>query len=402
MARPSDTLAPRPSSGSTLSGKARRVANLLAKRPKGWRALLYNTAMAKARLPGPLMMPVHVSIEPTNVCNARCPVCETGNGSMERRPGMLDLAAFRTLIDNIAPHASVLMYYFMGEPFLNKHAYEMIRYARDAGIYVETCTNGDYVDAKGVVYSDLNEINFQIGGMTPETHAIYRIRSDLPTVQRNLNALIEERRKNPKSNLQINAGFIVMKHNEHEVDTFLQWARDVGVDQANVIDPCVRNVVEGHALLPTDRKYWFYDEEAFERGILRPKQVLHNECTWVWNSIMINWDGSVVPCCRDPHGHHVLGNAFETPLSEIWNGKSATDFRKRIATDQGSVEICSQCSGFGVPKLTPETPVDFKIARLSLDSTPLDFDYDAATGQEVPRGEVEGAADPDRIAPANP
>ena len=198
MARPSDTLAPRPSSGSTLSGKARRVANLLAKRPKGWRALLYNTAMAKARLPGPLMMPVHVSIEPTNVCNARCPVCETGNGSMERRPGMLDLAAFRTLIDNIAPHASVLMYYFMGEPFLNKHAYEMIRYARDAGIYVETCTNGDYVDAKGVVYSDLNEINFQIGGMTPETHAIYRIRSDLPTVQRNLNALIEERRKNPK------------------------------------------------------------------------------------------------------------------------------------------------------------------------------------------------------------
>ena len=357
---------------------------LATRRPKGWKSVLYNTAMAKVGRPGPLMMPVHVSVEPTNVCNARCPVCETGNGTMERRRGMLDLQAYRAFIDTIAPHTSVLMYYFMGEPFLNKHAYEMIRYARDAGIYVETCTNGDYVDAKGIIYSDLNEISFQIGGMTPETHAVYRIRSDLPTVQKNLNALIEERRKHPESNLQINTGFIVMKHNEHEVPAFLEWAREAGVDQANVIDPCVRNVVEGHAMLPSDRKYWFYDEEAFERGTLKPKHVLHNECTWVWNSIMVNWDGSVVPCCRDPHGHHVLGNAFETPLREIWNAKPATDFRRQIASNQQGVDICELCSGFGVPQLMPEAPVDFKIGRLSLDPTPIDFDYDPVTGAELP------------------
>jgi radical SAM protein with 4Fe4S-binding SPASM domain len=301
---------------------------------------------------------------------------------MKRRAGMLDRAAFRALIDEIAPYATVLMYYFMGEPFLNKHAYEMIRYARDAGLYVETCTNGDFVDAKGVIYSDLNEISFQIGGMTPETHAVYRIRSDLPTVRKNLSALLEERRKHPESNLQINVGFIVMKHNEHEVASFLEWARDQGVDQASVIDPCVRNVVEGHAMLPADRKYWFYDEEAFERGVLKPKLVPHNECTWVWNSIMINWDGSVVPCCRDPNGLHTLGNAFETPLGKIWNGKAATEFRRSIVSDQASVEICKLCSGFGVPRLAPETPVDFKIARLSLDPTPIDFVYNPATGQE--------------------
>ena len=157
-----------------------------------------------------------------------------------------------------------------------------------------------------------------------------------------------------------------------------------GVDQANVIDPCVRNVVEGHAMLPSDRKYWFYDEEAFERGTLKPKHVLHNECTWVWNSIMVNWDGSVVPCCRDPHGHHVLGNAFETPLREIWNAKPATDFRRQIASNQQGVDICELCSGFGVPQLMPEAPVDFKIGRLSLDSTPIDFDYDPVTGAELP------------------
>ena len=40
------------------------------------------------------------------------------------------------------------MFYFMGEPFLNRHAYDMIRYARNRSIYVETCTNGDFVDTK--------------------------------------------------------------------------------------------------------------------------------------------------------------------------------------------------------------------------------------------------------------
>ncbi len=360
-----------------------RAYRLAAQRPKGWKSVLYNTAMAKARRTGPLMMPVHVSVEPTNVCNARCPVCETGNRTMERKPGMLDLQAYRKFIDDVTPHASILMFYFMGEPFLNKHAYEMIRYARDAGLFVETCTNGDFVDAKGVVYSDLNEINFQIGGMTPETHAVYRIRSDLEKVEKNLDELVRERRKHPGSNLQINVGFIVMKHNEHEVPKFLAWAKEAGVDKANVIDPCVRNVIEGHAMLPNDRKYWFYDEEAFERGVLRPKHVMDNECTWVWNSIMVNWDGDVVPCCRDPHGHHVLGNAFETPLREIWNGAKARAFRRSIIKDQGSVNICELCSGFGVPQLIPEKPVHFEVAHLGFDPAPIEFAYDPETGEEL-------------------
>jgi len=125
-------------------------------RPKGWQSLIWNTAMAKSKRVGPLMSPVHVSIEPTNACNAQCPVCETGNNTMHRRKGLLDFDAYKILVDRIAPKTSTLMYYFMGEPFLNKHAYDMIRYARDRGIYVETCTNGDLADAKGIIYSDIN------------------------------------------------------------------------------------------------------------------------------------------------------------------------------------------------------------------------------------------------------
>jgi radical SAM protein with 4Fe4S-binding SPASM domain len=353
-----------------------RMSKLLFTRPKGWRSLIYNTAMAKAKLSGPLMMPVHITIEPTNACNLECPVCETGNGSMARSTGLMKQDRFEALIDQLVPHMSVLMFYFMGEPFLNKRAYEMIRYARQKGIYVETCSNGDFVDADGVIYSDVNDISFQIGGMTQETHEIYRVKGNLARVQSNLIALIEARKKNPQSNVKINVGFVVMKHNEHEVTEFLNWAQEIGVDQANVIDPCVRTVAEGKTLLPEDRRYWFYDEAAFERGVLKPKHLPNNECTWIWNSVSINWDGSVVPCCRDPNGKHVFGNVFENPLREIWNGRSMRDFRRKIVSDQKSVDICELCSGYGVPQLMHAKPMGFEVKRLSLDESRLDIPMD--------------------------
>lgn len=358
----------------------RHLAPLLRDRPKGWKSVLYNTAMAKIRRTGPLMMPAHVSIEPTNLCNARCPVCETGNLTMERKGGMLDYDHFVELLDEIAPTTAVLMYYFMGEPFLNPRSYDMIRYARSKNIWVETCTNGDFVETEGVLYSDINQISFQVGGMTQQTHQIYRVRSDLDKIHKNLYELLDEKRKHPESNVRVEVGLIVMKHNEHEVDDFLHWCNEIGVDRASIVDPCVRSVPEGKAMLPADRKYWFYDEEAFERGVLKPKNLPDNECLWVWNSVMINWDGGVVPCCRDPHGRNVFGNAFERPLREIWNGPEIRAFRQSIVTDQGSVDICKLCSSYGVPTLVHPQPVGFEVQRHSFDPTPIEWSEERVGG----------------------
>ena len=282
---------------------------------------------------------------------------------MERKNGLLDYDKFVGLIDYLAPTTAVLMYYFMGEPFLNPRSYDMIRYARGKGIYVETCTNGDYASPEGIIYSDINQISFQISGLDNASHQVYRVRSDFDKVSRNVEALVRLRNKTPGSNVKIELGFIVMRHNEDQIPEFLNWAKAIGVDKANIIDPCVRSVAEGKIMLPENREYWFYDEEAFACGVLKPKQVPDNECTWVWNSTMINWNGDVVPCCRDPHGRHVFGNAFDRPFREIWNGKEVKAFRRQIVSNQGGVDICKLCSGYGVPNLLPSPPMGFEVQR---------------------------------------
>jgi MoaA/NifB/PqqE/SkfB family radical SAM enzyme len=346
-----------------LLSKTRTAYQIARTGAKGWPSFVWNTALAQQRIVGPLLPPVHIAIEPTNGCNAKCPVCETGKNEMLRRKGMLDKQAYEVFVNRVAKHTNSLLFYFMGEPFLNKHAYEMIRYTREKDIYVETCTNGDFVDAKGVIFSDINKISFQLGGMTEETHQRYRVASSLTKAHKNLYELIEERRKNPDSNVQIEVGFIVMRHNEHEVPAFLRWAKEIGVDVANVVDPCVRNMLEGYAYLPKDRKYWFYDEKAFEQGVLKPRVLPQNECQWIWNSMQINWNGEAVPCCRDPNGKHVLGNVFEDGLMRVFNGRKARNFRRRILTEQGKVDICKLCSSYGLPTLTKRKTISFEVQR---------------------------------------
>ncbi len=355
-----------------IGNKMRTVTRLARQRPRGWKSLIYNTAMHEMRRAGPLMAPVHISIEPTNACNARCPVCETGKNEMQRAKGFLDFDLYKSFIDDVAATTNTLMYYFMGEPFLRAEAYEQIRYARSKGIYVDSCTNGDFVDPVGIIYSDINRLSFQIGGLDDKTHRRYRVRSSLPRVMKNIEALVEERKKHPTSNVKIDLGFIVMRHNEHQVQEFIRWAREVGVDTANVVDPCVRNMLEAHAYLPENKNYWYYDEEAFEQGILRPKILPNNECSWIWNSIQLNWNGDAVPCCRDPNGKHILGNVFEEGLNAVFNGEKARAFRTKILTQQGNVDICRLCSGYGLPDLNKEARGSFTIKHHSVRDVELD------------------------------
>ena len=331
---------------------ARFSARLLWHRPKGWWRVLVNQAAAFLRSTYVPALPVHISIEPAAVCDMGCPVCETGAGILGRPQGVMSLEVFKRVIDRIHAHTHTLFLYFMGEPFLNKHLYEMIRYAKDHDIFVSTCTNGHFVDAEQTVASGLDELSFQIGGVTQKIHEIYRVRGRLQRQLDNLHALVSEKKRLGTRHPWIQVGFIVMRHNEHQVDDFLRLAREWGVDEAQVINPCVRNIAQTRQFLTRDERYWFYDKRAFEEhGILKPKVVPNNRCWWIWHSALIIWDGTVVPCCRDAKATFALGNVLEEDFRQIWNGPRYREFRRQVLTNQRAVPICTLCSSYPVPDL---------------------------------------------------
>lgn len=342
--------------------KGRKVLWMCLTRPRGFTDYCLSTPSSLLRLQRNWGRPVFITIEPTTACDLRCPVCETGAGILNRDRGQMSFEHFRRLLDRIGSHTNAIQLYFMGEPFLNRQIYDMIRYAKERSVYVNTYSDGSFFDARKVVKSDIDEVNFNIGGMTQETHRIYRVGSKLSNVIDNIRALVEERARrvseghDRQPRPMVSVGFIVMKHNEHEVEKFLEIAPTWGGDRVHVVDPCVRDMDQAKALLPTDRKYWFYDEQAFKRGVLQPKVVPKNRCPWIYYSTVITWNGNVVPCCRDATGQHVMGNVFQEDFDHIWNGPKYREFRKTINTNQKELDICRLCSSFPVPALYEAEP----------------------------------------------
>ncbi len=295
--------------------------------------------------------PVNVTIEPTNACNLFCPVCETGAGVLSREKKTMTLDEFKIIADKIALFTNTLMLYFMGEPFLNNDLYEMVKYAKGKGIsFITACTNGTFIDPEKIVGSGIDEINFQLSGLTKDTHEIYRIGSDLNSIMDNLKNTIKVRNER-MSKMRIVCGFILMKQNEHQAGDVKRYMKQIGVDKTVMIDLCVRTLEQGRRFLPSNRNHWIYDPVSFEKGKLKPRISSKNGCSWMYYSVVIQVNGDVVPCCRDVNGDFIMGNILKQGFNDIWNGANFRNFRKKIHCKKNEVNICSLCSGYGLAQL---------------------------------------------------
>ena len=90
--------------------------------------------------------PDRVYIESTNVCNLDCIMCPTGLHIDTRPKGYIDWDFYKEIVDEIAPFAHTVVLHSWGEPLLHKRIIDMIRYAKERGLWVETSTNATRLD----------------------------------------------------------------------------------------------------------------------------------------------------------------------------------------------------------------------------------------------------------------
>ena len=130
-------------------------------------------------------LPYHVVLDPTNVCQLKCPFCGTG----ERRPSMLKFDGFKKIIDEIGKTCINLELYNWGEPFLNKDVLEMVSYASNKyGTYVRISSNlnvrNDELN-RDLVLSGLNTLTISLDGASQETYEKYRVAGSFDKVIEN-------------------------------------------------------------------------------------------------------------------------------------------------------------------------------------------------------------------------
>ena len=126
----------------------------------------------------PLQTPFIINIDPCDTCNFQCKFCPTGDRELMRRTkgrghGIMDFDLYKKLIDDICAFedkVKVIRLYKDGEPLLNPHFAEMVRYAKQSGCCdrVDTTTNASLLThalSDQIIEAGLDRINISIEGV---------------------------------------------------------------------------------------------------------------------------------------------------------------------------------------------------------------------------------------------
>ena len=178
--------------------------------------------------------PVSISFEPTTSCNLRCPECPSGLRAFSRPIGMLEKNFFTRTIDEIHQELIYLIFYFQGEPYLNPDFLEMVKYASDKGIYTATSTNAHYLTdeaAKKTIESGLDRLIISIDGTTQDVYKQYRIGGNIDKVIEGAKNIVKWKKELNSKTPFVFFQFLVVKHNEHQIEDIKKIAKEIGVDE---------------------------------------------------------------------------------------------------------------------------------------------------------------------------
>lgn len=291
-------------------------------------------------------MPISISFEPTTSCNLRCPECPSGLRAFSRPTGMLRRDFFTETIDQLAKDLTYLVFYFQGEPYLNPQFLDMVQHAASKKIYTATSTNAHYLKddvARRTVECGLDRLIISIDGTTQETYQQYRVGGNLEKVLEGARNVVKWKRELKSRTPFIIFQFLVVRHNEHQIEEVQRLAEEIGVDQVRLKTAQVYDFEnDPNQLIPTNNKYSRY--KRGKDGKMQFKGNNQNHCWRLWHDPVITWDGAVVPCCFDKDAQHKLGSLHNQTFKELWTAENYKVFRTKVLQSRQNIDICANCS----------------------------------------------------------
>ncbi|MBK3516016.1 radical SAM/SPASM domain-containing protein [Carboxylicivirga marina] len=285
-------------------------------------------------------LPMAFAIEPTNVCNLKCPECPTGSNLLKRPRGMMDMKHFSQILQQIGPKLLYLNLYVQGEPLMHPNFGLMVRQASKFRLYTSTSTNGHYMNssiADELVQGKLTRLIFSVDGTSQESYGLYRVGGNFNRVKQSIIDVVRAKQRARSLYPIIVMQFIVFHHNEHEIPKIKKLARSLKVDKLEIKTAQLNNF--GKMRPPLNARFSRYADSLGQ--ILKTQT--HNRCWRQWHSGTVTWDGRFAPCCYDKDAKFSFGNFLTQPLTELWHGKSSLNFKHQIFTDRSQHDICNNC-----------------------------------------------------------
>jgi radical SAM protein with 4Fe4S-binding SPASM domain len=312
--------------------------------------------------------PREVYIEPTNRCNELCQTCPRTFFTREPEAD-LDLERFVRVLDQF-PGVERVVLHGLGEPLLARELPAMVAEANRRGARVLFNTNALALHrrlAERLVAAGLDELRVSMDAADRRTYLAIRGVDGYEKALRRTADFCRLLHELGAERPRVSLVFMAMRESIAQLPAVIERAGEIGV-RAVVLQRLVHFesglAVEGQSLMGEDLSAPLArcQEAAARAGVelagtggLSPAGSLTrvdakrpwSGCTRPWRSTYVTANGNVLPCCFAPftttdYDGVILGNLFDRPMGEIWNGSEYEAFRQAHASDEPP-ECCRGC-----------------------------------------------------------
>jgi radical SAM protein with 4Fe4S-binding SPASM domain len=295
---------------------------------------LYHWMRGSTVLPYP---PLKLHLEPTSVCNLRCPMCPQAIDAVKGDTGYIDIDLYKKIVDEAKDFVLEINLFFRGEPLLHKHMPEILRYGRSRGVRLHVNTNATILrekQARMLIEDGAAKVTISFDGPDKATYEQMRKGAKYEVTLENVRhflRLVQEYRQNgwktPYTVMQVILPYDAQSPGPNIPDHMKELFAGLPVDEWDPIWP------HGWAGVMQDN------------GVVQaqPYGENYHPCNWLWKSLAIYWDGRVASCCADFSGDQLIGDVKKQSLRDIWNGEGMV--RLRTLQVEGRYKDAPLCSG---------------------------------------------------------
>jgi len=300
----------------------------------------------------PLANPLSVHIETVNKCNFSCVYCPESYDNYGDLVGgfrSLTLNEFELICGQLKQlgKVSVVKLWIMGEPLLNPNLGKMIKMLKDFDgeelcERIEVTTNGSALTQKRItelLETPLDKIFISIYGIGEQHRKItqsavsdLKILENVALLKTMRDAISDSKLKiicktvDPLNDAELHQFVKRYEPLADEIEVKISHSWIEGGENSilrNVFDSTKINLIQGSA---TKEKI---------------------SCPFPFYTVAIHANGDVSPCCVDWEKKVAVGNVFETPLKEIWNGAELKSLQvAHLSGKKTSVQGCKNCEYF--------------------------------------------------------
>lgn len=314
--------------------------------------------------------PIQLNIEITSRCNLTCDHCAR---SFHKRSGSdMTLDAFEYLLD-LMPSTYKVVLVGLGEPTLHPRLVDFVNLATSRGLKVGMVTNAMAMDkelSRRLIAAGLHSLTYSLDSVDIELASRVRRGTDLDLIRSNIEAFQTlangkiptavfsavsthtvnhlPELANAVARIGVTAWMLsdMNFHSNLAASLWKSWHRGYREPIGRALHVAFSHnvpVLSVRGLEEIGLQVRYHNYLITSPAEIGRRSADHQWCLSPWQTLPIDVDGNVTLCDCQPHA--VVGNLFEQPFSEIWNGR-AMQAQRRLMRSEAPPEDCRICPRF--------------------------------------------------------